>query len=115
MREGGLHPIPEAWPMLMTIDQACAYLGGMDGRTFHKICPVFPVDIGANIVRYRRADLDTWASGLRPRLNSTAPAVNDSAPAAETMVDTPDQRRDDAITRAIARATGGHHGKRRRA
>lgn len=84
-----VHAIPNAWPLLMRMETALAYLDNMDERTFKKICPVRPVDLGANVLRYARPDLDAWAAGLDHRLPKTQPAVNDmpakSAPPIEEL------------------------------
>ncbi|MNE23374.1 hypothetical protein D3C80_1166260 [compost metagenome] len=92
------HPrhIPDAWPALMSEDQLLAYFGGMSKETLLKVCPVPPVDLGANLLRYQREAVDVWvaslplrASGLRkePRRVQvdppvTAEAANDRATSA---------------------------------
>lgn len=60
--------IPQAWPLLLTREQLCAYLGGLSWGTLSKILPVAPLDLGANVLRYSRPQIDTWAASLPPRL-----------------------------------------------
>lgn len=114
------HPrhVPEAWPLLLSRDQLCAYLG-CSASTLATICPVHPRDMGANLVRYYRPDIDAWAARLPPRLGAlhkrqeggedAAPAPEDDSIAADVSED----RRTSAIERARARASGG--GKCRKA
>ncbi|WP_427792208.1 hypothetical protein [Brevundimonas diminuta] len=63
------HPrhIPEAWPALLSRDQLRAYVGGMSDETLSKVCPVAPVELGANLLRYPRDQVDRWVAGLQPR------------------------------------------------
>ena len=58
--------IPSAWPLLLNKEQLCAYLGVCQ-RTLTKICPVSPLDLGANVVRYDRRQIDAWVERLPPR------------------------------------------------
>lgn len=102
--------IPEAWPILLTREQLCAYLGGLSDATVRKICPVPAVDLGANVLRYHRAAIDAWVDSLGPRgLKLTAEGEQDAAgPAAANdtrAAMTPAQR-------ARARATRGQRWKR---
>lgn len=60
--------IPPAWPLLLTREQLCAYLGGLSWGTLSKVLPVAPLDLGANVLRYSRPQIDAWAAGLPPRL-----------------------------------------------
>jgi hypothetical protein len=59
--------IPDAWPLLMTREQTCAYLG-ISPDTFFRVCSVPPVDMGAQVVRYHRWQIEQWAAALPPRL-----------------------------------------------
>ena len=63
------HPrhVPNAWPAMLSRDQLCAYIG-VSEATLIKICPVTPRDLGANVVRYSRLDVDAWIESLPPRL-----------------------------------------------
>lgn len=81
------HPrhIPEAWPSLMSEDQVCAYVGGICRETLAKVCPVAPVDLGANVKRWRKTEIDLWVAGLRPRgeglrESGAGPKDGDAAP-----------------------------------
>lgn len=75
--------IPAAWPLLLNKEQLCAYLGVCE-RTLSKICPVAPLDLGANVVRYDRRQIDAWVERLPARglkvverhEEPVAPAVN---------------------------------------
>lgn len=100
--------IPDAWPALLTREQLCAYLGGMADPTVRKICPVAAVDLGANVLRYRRSEIDAWLGtlhhrGLRvaPDGEQDAPTVANDAPAGMTPAE-----------RARARAMGNQRWKR---
>lgn len=66
------HPrhVPETWPTLLSRDQLCAYVG-VAAATITKVCPVRPLDMGANLVRYSRAQIDEWVATLPPRLMVT--------------------------------------------
>lgn len=109
------HPrhVPEAWPLLMSRDQACAYVG-CSPDTLVKVCTVQPRDMGASLIRYYRLDLDAWAASLPPRLSSLQKpqphgddeAAQSSAPAME-QEEVAGERRESAVERARARASGG--------
>jgi len=102
----GAHPIA-AWPLLLTLDQLCDYLGGMDERTLAKICPVRPVDLGANLLRYNRQQIDQWAEGLPPRL-IRGPSRRQDASAVEAVApEAVEDRRMSAVDKARARASEG--------
>jgi len=59
--------VPEAWPTLLNREQLCAYVS-MPWSTISKVCPVAPVDLGLNVLRYSRQKIDEWVSNLPPRL-----------------------------------------------
>jgi hypothetical protein len=61
--------IPDAWPALMTREQVCAYLS-IGAATFAKICPVAPLDLGANVLRWSRVQIDAWVAKVPPRLTA---------------------------------------------
>jgi hypothetical protein len=100
--------VPEAWPKLLTREQLCAYLGHICAATLAKVCPVPPVDLGANVVRWNRAQIDAWLDGLPPRLPRGEGASQDApTPAAiEAAVIEPNDRRLTAVEKARARALG---------
>jgi len=52
---------------MLSREQACAYVGA-SAATFLRVCPVEPRDMGANIVRYDRLEIDAWVDRLPPRL-----------------------------------------------
>lgn len=73
-----------SWPRLLSLDDLCLYLG-VCARTCRKICPVPPLDLGVNLLRWDRLRIDEWVDSCplrhRPDRNSgDAPAnSNDSA------------------------------------
>ena len=100
--------VPDAWPALLTREQLCAYLGGMSDPTVRKICPVAAVDLGANVLRYRRSEIDEWLGRLRARGLRAAPEGEQDAPSAANDAPagmTPAER-------ARARAVGKQRWKR---
>jgi len=104
--------VPEAWPLLLSKEQLCAYIG-VSTATLTRICPVRPLDLGANVVRYSRPQIEDWVATLPPRLIGRKPdalpvdaeVVQDAAaaPSAENAEDRPMN----AIERARARVSKG--------
>lgn len=92
--------IPEAWPALMSRDQLRAYLGGIGDATLRMICPIAPVDMGANVIRYRKTEVDGWLARLDHRLPKAKVGEQDGPSATVTAIDRPTT----AIERALARA-----------
>lgn len=105
------HHIPEAWPQLLTKDQLCAYLGGLSWDTVKKILPVAPLDLGANVLRYNRAQIDAWIARCPPRgqgrLQDSPAGEQDAAPEAAAAVDVDGDRRVASLDRARRRAQQG--------
>ena len=103
--------IPEAWPFLLTREQACAFLGGISEGTFLKVCPVPPIDLGANVVRYRRGELEAWVAALSHRLPRSRPEVQDTpaqvAGEVEVVPLGAANRASAAVQRALERAQRG--------
>lgn len=103
------HPrhIPEAWPKLLSRDQVCAYIG-VSAETLAKVCPIAPVNLGANLIRYHRDQVDAWIDTLPPRLPGLRMprASVEDAPVARNDPEPADDRAMDAIERARARARG---------
>ena len=89
--------VPEAWPALLSREQLRAYLGGIADATLRKICPVPAIDLGANVLRYRRGDVDAWLQACPARLPSAEGRGQDTAPPAN-------DRPLSAVERARARA-----------
>lgn len=96
---------PSAWPLLLTREQLCAYVG-MSPATLARVCPVPPLDIGAKMLRYSRPQIDAWVGSLQPQMPrprhdepSGAAGVETAAPAI------PVNRAREAIERARARAS----------
>lgn len=68
--------------------------------TIAKVCTVAPVDIGANVIRYNRLEVDEWVSGLPSK------TIKRSALAAGMQPQTADddsQRRQAALDKIRAR------------
>jgi hypothetical protein len=90
---------------LLTREQLCAYLGGLSWDTVKKILPVRPLDLGANVLRYSRPQIDAWIDRCpaKPmiRLQESPPDVEDAAPAA--VVDLSQDRLTASIDRVRAR------------
>ena len=105
--------IPDAWPLLLSRDQACAYLG-VSASTLFRVCPVAPVDLGANVLRYHRPEIDAWVATLPPRLPKHLQADNDHSNDEPRPDDHPEDRRQSAVERARQRALGGPSCKRSR-
>lgn len=90
-------PVPMAWPLLLTKEQMSAYLA-LSWSTIAKVCTVAPVDIGANVIRYNRLEVDEWVAGLPSR------TIKRSAPAAAMQpADEDHQRRQSALDKIRAR------------
>ena len=109
------HEVPQAWPLLLTREQLCAYLGGLSWGTLTKILPVAPLDLGANVLRYSRPQVDAWAATLPPRLpkalrQEAASVQGDQTTIAEAApsdpADEPETRAAVAVERARQRAMG---------
>lgn len=57
----------QAWPpLLLTREQLCDYLQ-VSWSSLSKRCPVAPIELGVNVVRYSRLQIDDWIAGLPPR------------------------------------------------
>lgn len=68
--------------------------------TIAKVCTVAPVDIGANVIRYNRLEVDEWVSGLPSKtIKRSAPAAGMQPPTA----DDDSQRRQAALDKIRAR------------
>jgi len=100
--------VPDAWPALLSREQLRAYLGGICDATLRKVCPVAPLDLGANVVRYRRRDVDAWLDRLPERvLRRLLAGAQDSAqPESAAAANDPPDRPLSAVDRARARAAG---------
>lgn len=89
--------VPAAWPLLLTKEQMTMYLA-LSWSTIAKVCTVAPVDIGANVIRYNRIEVDEWVAGLPSR------TIKRSAPAAAMQpADEDHQRRQSALDKIRAR------------
>lgn len=103
---------------MLSRDQLCAYIGVCES-TLIRICPVRPRDLGANVVRYDRRQIDAWVEGLPPRLMTprTAALPSETQPSQDEAAPDPAQDQEDraaaALERARARASGGRSQWRR--
>ena len=87
----------------MSREVACAYLT-LSNDTFRRICPVPALDLGVNLLRWRRDDLDAWASGLPLRLlRGQAECQINAAPTPPVHL-AADERRVSAVERAKQRS-----------
>lgn len=89
-----------AWPLLLSKRQLASYLG-MSGATLSKVCPVAPIDVGANLVRYSRAQIDEWVATLPARYAMERQVVIQRAD--QVPDEAARDRRSDALDRAAAR------------
>lgn len=101
------HPrhVPETWPTLLSRDQLCAYLG-VSADTITRICPVRPLDLGANLVRYSRGQIDEWVATLPPRLMGAHRLRSTTAATESGADDIAETRAEAALDRVRARADG---------
>jgi hypothetical protein len=83
----------------------------MAEETLAKICPVAPVDLGANILRYSRLQIDAWAATLRPRgprlLQDDSRRGQDATVPDEPPVDDAEIRRQASLARVGQRVKEG--------
>jgi len=56
----------QGWPLLLTREQLCDYLQ-VSWSSLSKRCPVPPIELGVNVVRYSRLQIDDWIASLPPR------------------------------------------------
>ena len=56
----------QGWPLLLTREQLCDYLQ-VSWSSLSKRCPVAPLELGVNVVRYSRLQIDDWIASLPPR------------------------------------------------
>lgn len=109
------HHIPEAWPLLLTREQLCAYLGGLSWETVKKVLTVAPVDLGANVLRYRRPEIDAWvdtrpARGERVLPDGAAAGQGEANDAVAAVPTFGDDRKIASLDRVRARAEKGSGG-----
>ena len=98
--------IPEAWPALLSREQLCAYAGGISDGTLRKVCPVPAVDLGANVLKYRRIEVDAWLASLPHRGLRLAQDGEHDGPSGEQGQPAANDRPSAAVERARARAAG---------
>lgn len=94
--------VPEAWPTLLSREQLCAYVC-MPWSTISKVCPVAPVDLGLNVLRYSRQKIDEWVSNLPSRQERSAPRDRQAGSTVEVAeLEVVADQRMDALDRARA-------------
>ncbi len=91
------------WPILLSRSELCAYLG-MSWSTISKVCPVAPVDVGANRVLYSRPQIDDWIATRPPRRKGSGPLVMSPPCDVQLSPDPVTERRSVALNRVLARA-----------
>lgn len=101
------HPrhVPASWPMLLSRDQLCAYIG-VSPATLTKICPVRPLDLGASLIRYSRDQIDEWVATLPPRLMVAHRTDDALSGMAAGNLGEAETRAESALDRVRARAEG---------
>ena len=91
------------WPLLLSLEQLGAYLN-MSPENARRVCPVPPLELGMRLLRWRRPDIDEWASRLPYRTRAaTREMVQEKPPAALAA----EERRMTAVERA-QRRTSAH-------
>ena len=97
------------WPLLLNRDQLCEYLGA-SWRTLKNVLTVRPVDMGANVIRYSRVEIDDWVATLPPRLLASKKNGTDEEAGAKAEhteeADIAESRVEAALDRVRARAGG---------
>lgn len=95
------HRMVGEWPALLSSEQLCDYLD-ISLSTLPKVCPVQPVDLGVNVLRWRRAEIDRWLASLLPRSLSSRSRHGDksSVPALLEVTPGPEERRAAVLERA---------------
>lgn len=105
------------WPFMLNRAEVCEYLG-VSWRTLKNILTVRPVDMGANVVRYSRVQLEEWVATLPPRFlaseNQNGGADEEAgARGGETAeAEIAESRVEAALDRVRARAGGSKWRKR---
>ena len=86
------------WPLMLTRAELCQYLG-VSWSTLKRVLTVAPVDMGANVIRYSRDQIDAWVAS-RPALGRARPRAR--APRIEEI---PSDCAADALERARRRGS----------
>lgn len=95
----------QGWPpLLMTREQLCDYLQ-MSWSSVSKRCPVAPLDVGVNVVRYSRLQIEDWIASLPPRDKRSGHEAPVPAGIANPAAEEPDDPRLAALEMARARST----------
>jgi hypothetical protein len=102
------------WPALLSLEQFCEYLD-ICPTTFYKVCPLQPLDLGANVLRWSRKQADVWIASLPPRLLKAQLAnrnMTQSPPVASSMVIEDDVAREERRAEALRRIRSHVRGKK---
>lgn len=97
--------IPEAWPALLTQEQAAVYCG-VSADSFRRVCTIAPRDMGLNVLRWSRSQLDAWIAGLPPRLQRAQADEQDAPAEIEPARAAAVERQTDALDKVRARMSG---------
>lgn len=92
-----------AWPLLLNLELACAYLG-VSPVTFRKICPVPAVALSAAVTRWNRHQIDEWANSLPPKTGSQLEAASLAPPPYEAAKEASEARRQASIQKIRERS-----------
>ena len=108
--EAGRSVGSHGWPLLLNRDELCEYLGA-SWRTLKNVLTVRPVDMGANVIRYSRVQIDDWVATLPPRFlaSKNQNRADDEAGAKAEHAeegDNAESRIEAALDRVRARAGG---------
>ncbi|MFC5345662.1 helix-turn-helix transcriptional regulator [Brevundimonas staleyi] len=60
-------PTLPGWPAMLSRSQLCAYLG-VSWSTLKGTLTVHPIDLGASVIRYSRAQIDEWIETRPPKI-----------------------------------------------
>jgi predicted DNA-binding transcriptional regulator AlpA len=93
-------PTRPDWPAMLTRAELCDYLG-VSWSTLKAVLTVRPVDLGASVVRYSRAQIDEWIKTRPPRVKGGDRPLVEVVVVDETV---PDERFA-SLERARQRAT----------
>lgn len=79
-------PTRPGWPAMLTRAELCDYLN-VSWSTLKGTLTVHPIDLGASVVRYSRAQIDAWIETRPPKIRGGRPLIE--APQNEPV---PDER-----------------------
>ncbi len=97
-----------AWPLLLTLELACAYLG-VSPATFRKICPVPAVALSAAVTRWNRNQIDEWVNSLPPKTGGQPEAASLASHPYEAAKEASEARRQASIQKIRERSRDRFH------